>query len=190
MTLSFYHSCPRSPPTSSNSPPSIAQLFGGKTHLFLSLFTHGNSSYLSHFYMQRPTQLLTTLEHPRKLQDTSGHAPDLLKWPCRPYACSGARYSAPLRCSCPLPDASDHLGPPPHACRRASTSAARYTPVPLLLLPPPAPARTHASRPSAPVSKLTRAVPLAPLLSLFSPLALDRIQERPRHTATSSCDPL
>src|SRR4051812_22605065 len=45
---------------------------------------------------------------------------------------------------------------------------------------------THHGRPSAPVSTLTRAMPLTPLLSLFSPLALDRIQEHPRHTTTSS----
>ena len=38
------------------------------------------------------------------------------------------------------------------------------------------------------MSKLTRAVPLAPFSLYLLSLALDRIQEHPRHTVTSSRD--
>ena len=63
---------------------------------------------------------------------------------------------------------ANHLGPPQHARRCTSASAARQLVGPLLLLPPLAPAHTRIDRLSVPVSTHTRAVPLAPLLSLFS----------------------
>ena len=116
------------------------------------------------------------------LLDTNGHAHYAYKMACRPFACSGARYSALPHCSCPLPTASGHLGPPQRARRDASTSATRQLVGPLLLLPPLASARTRAGRPSAPVSTLTRAVPWPPYFpSLLSP------RPRPTPRAPQTC---
>src|SRR3954466_6002372 len=100
--------------------------------------------------------------------------------PWQPFGRSGARYSAPTHCSRPLPATSGHLGSPPRVPRGASTFVTRHAAGPLLLLPPLAPARTRGDRPSAPVSVLTRAVPLAPCsLSLFFPSLWTRLSSTP-----------
>ena len=124
-----------------------------------------------------------------ELPDMLSRAHFAKKMACRPFARSGARYSALPHCSRPLPSTSGHLEPPQRARRCSSVSSTRQPVVPLLLLPPPAPARTRASRPSAPVSTLTRVVPLAPCSLSLSPFTLDQPHKHPRHAHARPRDP-
>src|SRR3954466_14505609 len=61
--------------------------------------------------------LSTLLYYPQALPDISGRAHIAKKMACRPFARSGARYSALPHWSRPLPTASGHLGPPQRVSR-------------------------------------------------------------------------